>query len=122
MTDPDDAVDEATRARLRELHDHLAATAERPVERTASAHLARPRPSPATSRTTRPSRRRSSRHASRRSVTSSHTSTRRATTRPTTTSRRRANWSKPSSPEPQNGGADPPSATTTAAFESDRQR
>jgi hypothetical protein len=39
MTDPDDAVDEATRARLRELHDHLAATAERPVERTASAHL-----------------------------------------------------------------------------------
>jgi hypothetical protein len=39
MTDSDDAVDETTRARLRELHDHLAATAERPVERTASAHL-----------------------------------------------------------------------------------
>jgi hypothetical protein len=39
MTDSDGAVDEETRARLRELHDHLAATAERPVERTASAHL-----------------------------------------------------------------------------------
>ncbi|QIB76134.1 hypothetical protein GL213_02105 [Halogeometricum borinquense] len=33
------SVDEATRAKLRKLHDHLAATAERPVERTASAHL-----------------------------------------------------------------------------------
>ncbi|MDS0293897.1 hypothetical protein [Halogeometricum luteum] len=32
-------VDEETRERLRSLHEHLAATAERPVERTASAHL-----------------------------------------------------------------------------------
>lgn len=38
MTD-DDALDAETRTRLRELHDHLRATAERPVERTASAHL-----------------------------------------------------------------------------------
>lgn len=32
-------IDESTRRRLRELHDHLRATAERPVERTAAAHL-----------------------------------------------------------------------------------
>ena len=32
-------LDEETRERLRSLHEHLAATAERPVERTASAHL-----------------------------------------------------------------------------------
>ncbi|ELZ33976.1 hypothetical protein C474_03415 [Halogeometricum pallidum JCM 14848] len=41
MTDGNggDEVDEETRERLRALHEHLAATAERPVERTASAHL-----------------------------------------------------------------------------------
>lgn len=41
MTDEGDAneVREETRERLRSLHEHLAATAERPVERTASAHL-----------------------------------------------------------------------------------
>ncbi|SFR69885.1 hypothetical protein [Halogeometricum limi] len=33
------SVDDETRARVEALYDHLAATAERPVERTASAHL-----------------------------------------------------------------------------------